>query len=156
MKKISRTFTLVTFLLLLLPVLHLTSADSSLKGQMPTVSSALPVKGNLTTKYHCHVYGLGEITCGYYHIFSLGTTTFNRFIAWWRQGGIKTVDFIDVIFGDLYFEYDGEYNHGFYSGTILLIGFIGAISISMDRHMQLVQTFEGTAQVVIFNPAHLH
>jgi len=103
---------------------------------------------------NCQVMGIADCVFGYYFLISFGTSFFTQFRNGYPHDDndlIKSYDVVDFVSGKFYFVSEGEHGYagGYFTGRIILKGFVGFFYRGFDRHMKPVRGFDGFASSVI-------
>ncbi len=123
----------------------------------PSPSNVSPVHQTGIVVYkdvNCQVLGVADCVVGYYFLISFGTSSFTQFRNGYPHDDndlIKSYDVVDFISGKLYFVSEGEngYAGGYFTGRIIMKGFVGFFYRGLDRHMKPVRGFDGFASSII-------
>jgi len=101
---------------------------------------------------NCQVWGVADYVFGYYRLIPFGTSLFTQFKNSYPGNThlYESHDVVDFIFGRLHFHSEGEqgFAGGYFTGRIIMKGFVGFFFRGLDRHVQLVQGFDGFASSV--------
>lgn len=109
---------------------------------------------NVYKDVNCQVSGVADYVFGYYFLLSFGTSFFTQFMNGYPHDDndlIKSNDAVDFVFGKLHFHSEGEkgFAGGYFSGRIIMKGFVGYFYRGFDRHQQPVRGFDGFASSII-------
>jgi len=101
---------------------------------------------------NCNVSGCADCVFGYYYLISFGASSFTQFQNFYPSSDYKkSYDVLDFLSGMLHFTSDGEHGpvEGYFSGRIIMKGFVGYFYRGLDKHMRPIRGFYGFASSVI-------
>lgn len=118
-------------------------------------SNACPVPETGMEVYkdsNCNVSGCADCVFGHYYLISFGTSSFTQFQNFYPSSDYKkSYDVLDFLSGRLHFTSVGEHGlvEGYFSGRIIMKGFVGYFYRGLDKHMRPIRGFYGFASSVI-------